>query len=73
MGDFAQPSADAMTVDAQQWNALSAATIIVRLCALIGCYGTPTFLRTDNAATFTSRWFRLSLWLLNTRRNDRLD
>lgn len=45
----------------------SAAAMITRLCALIRCYGMPTFLRTDNAAVFTSRWFRLSLWLLGIR------
>lgn len=45
----------------------SAAAMITRLCALIRHYGRPTFLRTDNAAMFTSRWFRLSLWLLGIR------
>lgn len=42
-------------------------TLLRHLLDAIEKYGKPTFLRTDNEAVFTSRLFRLGLWLLEIK------
>lgn len=42
-------------------------TLVSKLVAAIKCYGKPKIVRTDNEAIFTSRVFKLALWLLGIR------
>lgn len=42
-------------------------TLLRLLLDLIDTYGRPVFVRTDNESVFTSRLFRLGLWLLGIR------
>ena len=45
----------------------SSVRLLQELVQAVKRYGKPQYLRTDNEAVFTSRWFRWGLWVLGIR------
>ena len=65
LGIIEHASRAALTLEAL--HSKSSWTLVSKLVAAIQCYGKPKMIRTDNEAIFTSRVFKLALWLLGIR------
>ena len=65
LGIVEHASRGALTLEAL--HSKSSWTLVGKLAAAIRCYGKPHFVRTDNEAIFTSRVFRLALFMLGIR------
>lgn len=65
LGIIEHASRAALTLEAV--HSKSSWTLIGKLAAAIRRYGKPRFVRTDNESIFTSRVFRVALWLLGIR------